>query len=83
MTDLLRKMEAIVRNDCKLNIPGYCDISMYSYVAVNGNVEAHFIVNGTPTCLWLYGIIYFQESEMFRVFRYRLEDTFDVNDLDY
>lgn len=82
MTDLVRKMEKIVRNDTKLNIPGCCDISMYSYALVNGNVEAYFIVNNVSLDLWLYDVIYFQNFNEFRVFRYRIENTFDVDNLD-
>lgn len=78
MVNYLRKMKTLVKNDCRLHVPGCDKISMYSYTVVNGNIEAHFIVNATLCSLYLYDVIYFQESNMFRVFRYSLSDTFDV-----
>lgn len=76
MNDLLRKMEAIVRNDCKLHTPMFHYIRCYSYALVCGNIEAHFEVGGVAKCLWLYDVIYIQQSNKFCVYKYRLEDTF-------
>lgn len=76
MTDLLRKMEALVREDCKPHVPGVCYIRCYSYAMVSGNIEAHFDVGNVANCLYLYDVIYIQESNQFCMYRYRLEDMF-------
>ena len=79
MKDLLRKMEALVKDDCKLHTPRFHYIRCYSYALVCGNIEAHFEVGGVADCLWLYDVIYIQQSNKFCVYRYRLEDTFVVD----
>lgn len=79
MKDYIRKMEAIVRKDFERFVPGYyTKVELRSCASVNGNVEAYFIVNSEPLDLWMYDVIYFHESNEFRVFRYSLSDTFDV-----
>lgn len=75
-------MEAIVRNDFKQFSSDYINVELQSCALVNGNIKAYFIVNSISLDLWLYGVIYFQESKEFRMFRYRLEDIIDVDDLD-
>lgn len=79
MVNYLRKMKTLVKNDCRLHVPDSDKISMYSYTVVNGNVEAHFDVGGVANCLWLYDVIYIQQSNKFCVYRYRLEDMFVVD----
>lgn len=79
MNDYLRKMEEIVRKDFERFATGYYSkVELRSCASVNGNVEAYFIANSVPLDLWLYDVIYFLESNEFRVFRYSLSDTFDV-----
>lgn len=83
MNDLLRKMEALVREDCKLHVPGFLYIKCYSYAMVSGNIVAHFDVGNVANYLCLYDVIYNQESNQFCTYRYRLEDMFvayNVND---
>lgn len=58
MKDLLRKMEALVKDDCRLQVPGCCNMNMYSCVSVNGNIDAHFIVGDKEKALYLYDVIF-------------------------
>lgn len=79
MKDYLRKMEAIVRKDFERFASGYyTKVELRSCASVNGNVEAYFIADSVALDLWMYDVIYFQESNEFRVFRYHLSDTFDA-----
>ena len=39
----LQKMEALVKDDCKLHVPGFRYIRCYSYAVVCGNIEAHLM----------------------------------------
>lgn len=79
LNDYLRKMEAIVRKDFERFAQGYyTKAELRSCVSVNGNVEAYFIANTAALDLWLYDVIYFFESNEFRVLRYSLSDMFDV-----
>nr|DAG42450.1 MAG TPA: hypothetical protein [Caudoviricetes sp.] len=81
LNDYLRKMEALVKDDCKLHVPSFRYIRCYSYAVVSGNIEAHFDVAGAPNYLWLYDVIYIQQSNKFCTYRYRLEDTFVVDNV--
>ena len=81
MNDYLQKMEAIVREDCKLHVTGVSYIKCYSYTMVSGNIEAHFDVGNVANYLYLYDVIYNQESNQFCVYMYRLEDMFVVDNV--
>ena len=82
MKDCLRKMEALVREDCKLHVPSVSYIRCYSYAILSGNIEAHFDVGNVENyLLYLYDVIYIQESNQFCVYRYRLEDMFVVDNV--
>lgn len=75
----LQKMEALVKDDCKLHVPGFRYIRCYSYAVVCGNIEAHFDVGDVANYLCLYDVIYIQQSNKFCTYRYRLEDMFVVD----
>ena len=81
MKDCLRKMEALVREDCKLHVPGFRYIRCYSYSVVSGNIEAYFDVGDVGNYLCLYEVIYIQQSNQFCTYRYRLEDMFVVDNV--
>lgn len=79
LNDYIQKMEALVKDDCKLHVPGFRYIKCYSYAVVGGNIEAHFDVGNVTNLLYLYDVIYNQQSNQFCAYRYRLEDMFVVD----
>lgn len=78
MTYLLKKMEALVRKDFETNSSVYIRLELKSCVLINGNTEAQFIVNCKLTGTWLYEVIHYQESNEFRVIRYKYVGTYEV-----
>lgn len=78
MKDLLRKMEALVRDDFERSVSGYIRLELQSCVLINGNTEAQFIADGKLTGSWLYDVIHYQESNEFRVIRYRYVGMYEV-----
>lgn len=78
MKDCLRKMEALVRDDFDRSVSGYLRLELKSCMLINGNTEAQFIANGKSTGTWLYDVIYYQESNEFRVIRYRYVVMYEV-----
>lgn len=81
LNDYLQKMEALVKDDCKLHVPTFRYIRCYSYALVSGNIEAHFEVGDAPNYLWMYDVFYIQQSNKFYTYRYRLEDMFFVDNV--
>lgn len=79
MKDYLHTMEALVREDCKTRtLIFHAKINLHSCAKVNGNIEAVFLVNSKTIDLLLYKVIYFQESNEYRVFVFKLLETFDI-----
>ena len=78
--DCLRKMEAIVRKDCEKRTFDYdANVILYLCTSVNGNIEAIFHVRRNTFNLMLYKVIYFPESNEFRLIVYKLEDVLSVD----
>lgn len=78
MTDLLQKMEALVRKDFETNSSVYIGLEMKSCALINGNTEAQFIVKCKLTGTWLYNVIHYQECNEFRVIRYKYVGMYEV-----
>lgn len=79
MKDYLNTMEALVREDCKTRTFDFgANMSLHSCTTVNGNIEAVFLVSSKTINLLLYKVIYFQESNEYRVFVFKLVETFDI-----
>lgn len=79
MTDLLRKMEAIVRKDCERFVSDHLRVELVSCVSLNGDTRAYFTASA-PLKLWSYHVVYFWDSNVFHVIRYKFSDTFDIED---
>ena len=78
MKDCLQKMEALVRNDFDRSDSRYFRLELKSCMLIDGNTEAQFIANCKSTGTWLYNVIYYQESNEFRVIRYRYVGMYEV-----
>lgn len=78
MKDYLYTMEALVREDCKTRtFDLHAKMNLHSYTTVNGNIEAVFLVSSKNN-LMLYQVIYFNESNEYRVFVFKLEEMLDI-----
>lgn len=77
--DCMRKMEALVREDCKTRtFDLHAKITLHSCARVNGNIEAVFLVSSTTISLLLYKVIYFSKYNDYSVMVFKLEETFSI-----
>lgn len=81
METLIKKMTEIVKNHYKpRHAHDYvCNVWLNSFQFMDGDIHATFRVD-TAKEMYLYEIIYFLEYDGFRVFCFKLDDQFDMND---
>lgn len=82
METYIKKMTEIVKKDHEANHkyihPN--DISLWSCTTFNYDIHAIFHVGVNEMEMYLYEVIYFPDFDEYRVFCYKLNDQFDVDE---
>lgn len=82
MEAYIKKMAEIVEKHCKDNHKSiyFTDARLQSCTMVNCDIYATFTVGIIYDEMYLYKVIYYQDLDNFRVFCYKLDEMFDVED---
>ena len=82
METYIWEMTEIVEKHYKDNHKSDCfnKARLQSCATVNGDIYATFNVGSTYTEMYLYKVIYYTDLYNFRVFCYKLDEMFDVDD---